>query len=157
MRSIRLPAGILLASLAVSVAVARDDGGEVEIIEHVDSKTVSVTYPKADAAIAKGTRLVVMGTVEVPDGEKAPELVIVKFTGAEKLELGSWALRLGDEEADHGLYRLKEGVYSFRFRVKAPRTAGKCDLTVESIGMRTVGKSDEIVKERCKPLAIEIR
>jgi hypothetical protein len=113
-----------------------------------------VTDPKADAAFAKDAGMTVTGTVKVAPGAKAPDIVIVKFTSEKEVELGSYGLRLDDEENEYGVYELKDGVYTFRFKVNAPNQAGKCKLTVVTIGGGGPGR--KIERELSKPIAIEI-
>lgn len=140
----------ILAFLALSLGTARADD---DVVERVDSKNITVTEPKADAAVAKDAKMSVEGTVKVAPGANAPAIVIAKFTGGKKLELGSYSLRLNDEENEYGIYQFKDGAYKFHFKVKAPGRTGKCALTVETIE----ASGPKIHKERSKPITIQVR
>lgn len=151
--------GLLRLALIASIACASGIAGahDDDIVERVDSKNIVVTEPKADSAVLRESMMTVMGTVEVAPDADAPAIVVVRFTrkGEEKVEVGSYGLRLGDEENDYGVYQLKDDAYKSRFKIKAPKQVGECDLTVETIGGGAPGR--KIERERSKPIAIKVR
>jgi hypothetical protein len=144
----------LVASIALASGPARADD---DIVVRADSKNIAVTEPEADSAVLRGAMMSVEGTVKVGPDAEAPAGVVATFTskGEQKVQLGSYGLRLGDEENEYGVYQLKDDAYQFRFKISAPKQAGECELVVETIGGGARGR--KITKERSKPIAINVR
>lgn len=145
----------LMACLAFVSGPAGADDDDIAV--RTDSKNIAVTEPKADSAVLREAMMSVEGTVKVAANADAPAVVVAMFTskGEQKVQHGSFGLRLGDDENEYGVYQFKDDAYKFRFKIKAPKQTGEFDLTVATIGGGARGQ--KITKERSKPITIDVR